>query len=161
MDMLVNLLNLPDVRKDEKKIFDEFSIAVRRPVTPDLYRVLEYVEKESGLSAKGEAAVAFSHRPVSMYIATLYDEIVGYACYDATFPSFFGPTEVREDYRGKGVGKILLVKALEGLRDIGYVYGFIGDVGPVDFYRKCVGAIEIPGSTPAGYKDMLSYNKSG
>ena len=161
MDMLINLLHLPSVSEDEKRIYNELNIVIRRPVTHDMYSVIDYVEKNTGLSAEGETAVAFSHRPVSIYIATLFDEIVGYACYDATSPSFFGPTEIEENCRGRGVGRVLLVKALEGLRDMGYIYAFIGDVGQVDFYKKCVGAIEIPDSTPSVYKDMLSYNRRG
>lgn len=158
MDMLVNLLNLPDVTEIEEKLKEE-NIVIRRAITPDMYRVLEFIEKNSGLSAKGEATVCFSHQPVTLYIATYYDKIVGYACYEATFRSFFGPTCVLDEYQGKKIGKLLLVKALEGLRDMGYIYAAIGCVGPVEFYKKCVGAIEIPNSTPGGYKDFLALCK--
>ncbi len=49
-----------------------------------------------------------------------------------------------EAARGTGLGKGLLFKALESLRDIGYAYGVIGGVGPREFYEKNCGAIEIP-----------------
>ncbi len=159
MDMLVNLLDLPSISEDEKRLRDEENVVIRRAVTPDMYRVLDFIEKNSTLSAKGEATVAFSHQPVTLYIATYYDEIVGYACYEATFRSFFGPLRVRDDWQKKGIGRLLLIKALEGLRDMGYIYGVIGFVGPAGFYRKTVGAVEIPGSTPGGYRDMLSLNR--
>jgi hypothetical protein len=42
-----------------------------------------------------------------------------------------------------------------GLYEMGYVYGIIGGVGPVEFYRKTVGAIEIPESAPGIYVNML------
>jgi hypothetical protein len=37
----------------------------------------------------------------------------------------------------------------------GYGYAIIGDVGPAEFYRKTVGAVEIPDSTPGIYKGMV------
>lgn len=159
MDMLVNLLDLPVISEDEKKLRETENVVIRRAMAPDMYRVLDFIERNSTLSAKGEATVAFSHQPVTLFIATYYDEIVGYACYEATFRSFFGPLRVRDEWQRKGIGRILLVKALEGLRDMGYVYGIIGFVGPVDFYRRTVGAVEIPDSTPGGYRDMLSLNR--
>ena len=68
---------------------------------------------------------------------------------------FFGPTGVTESARGTGIGKALLFKSLEALRDIGYAYAFIGGVGPREFYEKVCGAIEIPGSDPGIYGDIL------
>jgi predicted N-acetyltransferase YhbS len=62
---------------------------------------------------------------------------------------------VREDMRGRGIGKALLLACLWGLREMGYVYGIIGGVGPVKFYQHTVGAIEIPDSTPGIYEDRL------
>jgi hypothetical protein len=35
------------------------------------------------------------------------------------------------------------------------VYGIIGGVGPVEFYRKTVGAVKIEGSTPGIYRNIL------
>ena len=60
-----------------------------------------------------------------------------------------------ESARGLGLGKALLFKALEGLREIGYAYAIIGGVGPRDFYAKVCGAVEIPGSDPGTYADLL------
>jgi hypothetical protein len=38
---------------------------------------------------------------------------------------------------------------------MGYAYAIIGGAGPVDFYQKTVGAIEIEGSVPGIYRDRL------
>jgi predicted N-acetyltransferase YhbS len=54
-----------------------------------------------------------------------------------------------------GLGKALLFKSLEALRDLGYAYAIIGGVGPKEFYAKACGAIEIPGSDPGIYTDLL------
>ena len=49
---------------------------------------------------------------------------------------------------------------MHAMFEMGYVYGIIGGVGPVEFYRKTVGAIEIPDSTPGIYTDILRAKKS-
>jgi hypothetical protein len=57
--------------------------------------------------------------------------------------------------RGAGIGKALLLASLVGLRELGYVYGIIGRAGPIAFYQEFVGAVEIPGSDPGIYTDLL------
>jgi predicted N-acetyltransferase YhbS len=68
---------------------------------------------------------------------------------------FFGPTGVAESARGLGIGKALLMLSLEALRESGHAYAIIGGVGPREFYAKACGAIEIPGSDPGVYGDLL------
>jgi hypothetical protein len=53
------------------------------------------------------------------------------------------------------LGKALLMKSLEALREDGYAYAIIGGVGPREFYANACGAIEIPGSDPGIYADLL------
>jgi predicted N-acetyltransferase YhbS len=60
-----------------------------------------------------------------------------------------------ESARKLGLGKALLMRSLEALRESGYAYAIIGGVGPKEFYEKNCGAIEIPGSDPGTYKDLL------
>ncbi|NLZ68753.1 MAG: GNAT family N-acetyltransferase [Spirochaetales bacterium] len=158
-DMLVNLMTLPSCDELCLKLEKEENVVIRRGFVPDMYRVLEFVEKNSGLSAKGECAVCFAKQPTTCFIATRYDEILGYACFDATTRDYFGPTRVLETERGKGIGKALLIRSLEAMKEMGYVYAVIGFVGPAAFYEKSVGAFMIPNSYPGPYKDMLSLNK--
>jgi predicted N-acetyltransferase YhbS len=68
---------------------------------------------------------------------------------------YFGPTGVAESARGMGLGKALLFKALEALREEGYAYAVIGGVGPREFYEQACGAVEIPGSDPGIFGDLL------
>jgi hypothetical protein len=42
------------------------------------------------------------------------------------------------------------------MREAGYAYAIVGGAGPVEFYRKRLDALEIPGSVPGFYRDMLS-----
>ena len=134
-DMLVNLLALPKNDDAEATLARE-GIVVRRAMAPDKLRIIPFVQELSTVSAAGECDVCFSHTPISAFIATDGAKVIGYACYNATAPDFFGPTAVDPAYRGKGVGKALLIRALRALYDEGYVYAIIGGVGPIPFYEK-------------------------
>lgn len=155
MDMLVDLLKLPP----EQAL--PAGIRIRRAMAPDKQRVLAWVQEHSGSGAVGECDVCFAHTPISCYLVTRGAEILGYACYNATAPDFFGPTRVLDSEQGQGLGRALLLRSLYALRDEGYAYAIIGGVGPVAFYEKCVGATVIPNSTPGIYRDFLGAIEKG
>lgn len=152
-DMLVRLLDLPPLPSPPA------GVQIRRALAPDKLRIVDWVKAHSGPSAAGECDVCFAHSPVSCFIATRGAEIIGYACYDATAPDFFGPTRVLDSEQGQGTGKALLLHCLHAMAAEGYVYGIIGGVGPAAFYEKTVGATMIPHSTPGIYKDFLGGMK--
>lgn len=153
-DMLVKLYELPECQEAQKKL-EAQGILIRRPIAPEKTAIVSWVREHFGDYWASECDVAFSRTPVTCYVATKEKEILGFACYDVTCKSFFGPTGVDESTRGLGIGKVLLIKSMEGLRELGYGYGIIGDAGPVDFYKKLLGAIPIEGSTPGIYKGMI------
>lgn len=153
MDMLVKLYALPEGA--ETAVPHDEGVVIRRAMAPDMLRVVDFVKTLSGVSAAGECTVCFQGHPITCYIATRGKEIVGYACYNATAPDFFGPTAVLPEERGRGIGRALLLRSLVSLREMGYGYAIIGGVAPKAFYEKTVGAMLIPDSTPALYKDFL------
>jgi GNAT superfamily N-acetyltransferase len=130
-------------------------IGVRRAQPFEIAPVRSFIENNFSLAWADEISVGFSNKPVSVFIATAEKEIVGFAGYECTRRSFFGPTGVVESMQGRGIGKALLFASLSGLRELGYVYGIIGRAGPVEFYEKAVGAIVIPDSDPGIYTDLL------
>ena len=69
--------------------------------------------------------------------------------------NFFGPTGTKESERGKGIGKVLLVKSLLSLKEMGYGYAIIGGVGPEDYYKKVVDAKTIEGSEISIYENLI------
>lgn len=153
-DMLVKLYTLPDYRGEiECLARDGITIRRAQPYESSLVRKFA-LENFSDVWAD-EVMIAFSHQPITCYIATHEKRIVGFGCYETTCRAFFGPTGVLESYRGKGIGKALLLACMHGLRELGYAYAIIGGAGPVHFYEKCVGAEVIPGSVPGIYTDML------
>lgn len=154
-DLLVNLLKLPPVGPESNNAFN-----VRRAQPFELTRVREFIERSfDSVAWADEVSVGFSNKPVSVFIATIDGEIVGFAAYECTRRGFFGPTGVLDEMRGRGIGQALLLACLRCLQEMGYVYAIIGAVGPVRFYQKTVGAIVIPDSEPGIYTDLLNPAK--
>jgi GNAT superfamily N-acetyltransferase len=149
-DLLVNLLKLPPPETAEARGFN-----VRRAQPFELTPVRQFVAENFSTAWADEVSVGFARQPISVYIATIDRELVGFAAYECTRRGFFGPTGVIQSARGKGIGKDLLFAALWSLRELGYVYAVIGAAGPVRFYQKTVGAIIIPDSEPGIYTDSL------
>lgn len=154
IDMLVNLYELPDSSELYQKL-DEQGIILRRANAYERHIVADWVAEHFSPKWVSEVKVAFSRQPITCFIATRNKEILGFACIETTAKGFYGPTGVSESARGTGIGKALLFRSMEALRDSGYVYGVIGGVGPREFYEKTIGATEIPNSDPGVYRDIL------
>jgi predicted N-acetyltransferase YhbS len=150
-DLLVNLLKLPNPEPPADQ-----AITIRRAQPFELTQVTNFITTNFSGAWADETSVGFANKPVSVFIATIERRIVGFAAYECTRRSFFGPTGVAESARGRGIGKALLLASLHGLREMGYAYAIIGGVGPIEFYQKTVGAIVIPDSSPGIYDDLLN-----
>lgn len=153
-DMLVHLLKLPPLDPILEAMRAE-GIVIRRANSFEYTPIREFILTHFSSGWADEITPCYSRQPVSLYIAIREGKVVGFGAYEATRRTFFGPTGVAEAERGKGIGKALLIACLHGLREIGYPYGIIGGAGPVEFYKKTVGAIVIEDSVPGVYADML------
>jgi len=154
IDMLVRLYDLPDATLLYQEVAEK-GVTLRRARAFEKHTVVAFTQEHFSPKWVSEVEVALSRQPITCFIATREKQIIGFACYDTTMRGFFGPTGVAETARGLGLGKALLFKALEGIRDLGHAYAIIGGVGPKEFYAKNCGAIEIPGSDPGTYTDLL------
>lgn len=158
-DMLVQLFKLPPLQPEIDKMNAQ-GITIRRPIGPENYAVIEWIKKYFPNSLwAAEAENAFFNCPKTIYIALREtekgSEMLGFACWDATVKNFFGPTGVKENERGKGIGRALLLACLHGMREDGYAYGIIGSPGPIEFYRKNCGGVMIEDSGESVYKGMF------
>jgi GNAT superfamily N-acetyltransferase len=153
-DMLVNLLKLPPLEPLIANLSEQ-GVNIRRAQPFEITPVRDFIETNFSVSWADEISIGFANKPVSVCIATRAGRVIGFAGYECTRKAFFGPTGVVESERGRGIGKALLVASLWGLRKLGYVYGIIGGVGPIEFYREAVGAFVIPDSEPGIYTDLL------
>jgi predicted GNAT family acetyltransferase len=152
-DMLVRLYSLPDAAPYYRRV-EQAAIAVRRAEPWDRLRMREFARTHFPELWGVEADRAYSNTPISCYLATRNGEIVGFAAYEVTRRGYFGPTGVREDLRGDGVGSALLFRCLQSMYEMGYAYAVIGGVGPAEFYEKVCRAFVIPGSETGIYGSL-------
>lgn len=152
--MLVRLYDLPEV-STRVEALRRAGIEVRRALAPERHVVVSWVRQHFGDGWASETEVSFGRLPISCFRAQRRQEVLGFACYDATAKAFFGPTGVLERERKQGIGTALLLVTLHAMAADGYAYAIIGAAGPADFYVRAVGAVTIPGSAPGIYANLL------
>ena len=154
VDMLVRLYQLPE-GAPLRTVLAEQGVNVRLCRPFEMHAVEQWIARTFSTRWVSEYQVAMAHQPAGCVIATRNRQVVGFACYDATARGFIGPMGVDPELRMGGVGKALLVTALEQMRAMGYAYAIIGGTGPQEFYARTVGATVIEGSDPGFYADIL------
>jgi len=153
-DLLVKLYDLPASAPAREKLYAA-GVEIKRAIGPERRAVTDWVLTKFSKCWASEADCAFSQSPATCFVAVKAGKPVGFACYDTTSRGFFGPIGVDETERTGGIGKALLLRTLEAMRDAGYGYAIVGWAGPVDFFKKAVGAVVIEGSEPGVYKNLL------
>ena len=154
VEMLVRLYALPEGAPLRRKL-EEKGVLIRTCRPYEMHAVQEWIARTFSTRWVSEFTAAMSHQPVGCIIATRNREVLGFACFDATMRGFIGPMGVDPSLRMGGVGKALLVTALEQMKVLGYGYAVIGGTGPQEFYSRTVGATVIEGSDPGIYADIL------
>lgn len=155
MDLLVKLYDV--ISLNENEFLKDKDIIIKRPIGPEKNAIVMWVRKNFSEGWASECDVALSKTPPTCFIAIKNNEIIGFACYDATVKNFFGPVGVMENFRKSGVGRALIIKTLKQMFYDGYAYAIIGWAGPVDFFKKTVGAIEIEGSDKSIYSNLIKF----
>ncbi len=99
--------------------------------------VLHFIEQNFGSIWRFEAS-----RAVSLFAAEEDSQIAAFAAIDANNRGlgFFGPTGVAKAFRGRGLGRRLLLASLADLRRLGYHRAVIPWTDAIEFYRKSSGA---------------------
>lgn len=154
VDMLVRLYALPS-GEAPRLALQEQGVQIRSCRPYEMHAVEAWIARTFSTRWVSEFQVAMSHQPCGCIIATRQREVIGFACFDATARGFIGPMGVDPAVRMGGVGKALLITALEQMKALGYAYAIIGGTGPQDFYARTVGATVIEGSDPGIYADIL------
>jgi len=156
--MLVKLYDKEFTSK--KEFLATKGITIKRASIVDKKEILQFVEEN--FEAKcwvDETEYALFNNPISCLIAVKNKEIIGFACYDVAAKGFFGPTGVKENHRGQGIGEELLIRTLNSLKEAGYAYAIIGWSGANAFYEKTVNAIVIEDSEPnkSVFRNLISH----
>ncbi len=150
-DLLVPLYDLPAAPEQE-------GLWVGKPLSQQAPSVLSFIEDNFSSGWKAEAGTAFGSVPPTLIVAVdkVSGSLAGFCCWDCTAKGFLGPIGVHGNFRGKGVGKAVVIAALLSMREAGYGYAVIGAAGPVEFFQSICDARVIEGSTPGIYGNPLT-----
>ena len=154
-DMLIKLYQIEDDWRflaEQKKL----GITIRKPIGPEKHTIVNWVSDQFGAGWASETDVAISNKPQTCFVAVKDTVIIGFACYDATGLGFFGPIGVEKSNRYRATGKALMTACLLDMKLKGYGYAVVGAVEATEYYKKTVGAWEIPDSSPGIYKTRVT-----
>jgi GNAT superfamily N-acetyltransferase len=159
-DMLVRLYALPEGSSYLQRCAMN-GVNIRRLDAWDHAPLLRFVREHFSEEWASEADFAFAgSHPITGFAAVREGSIVGFGVYETSRRGFFGPTGVREDLRGNGIGAALLLECLVSMRDMGYGYAVIGGVGPAEFYTRVCGATVIEGSEASVYASLYAERRA-
>ena len=136
----LNNRNWSDSKKIEQLKADK--IEVYRVTPEDKQELMEFVEAEWKLW-QYELEMAYKNKPIGIHIAKLNGKIRAFSAHSANNKGmpWFGPMGTHPDLRGKGMGRVLLYRCLEDLKNKGYKTAIIPWVGPIDFYSHHTDAV--------------------
>jgi len=151
-DLLVPLYGLRDVLVPHCH-------EIRRPMASEGTLLQEWVSRSFGEGWASEILPGLSRTPPTVMLAVESGAMspAGFCAWDCTALGFLGPVGVLESSRGDGIGGALVLSVLHEMARQGYGYAVIGGVGPVRFFQKVCGAVEIQGSTPGIYGKRLRW----
>ena len=168
-DMLVKLYELPDYYPIQQDLLGQ-GIEIRRPFPSEKRVLIPWISRHFQEIWAAECAANLDRDPINCFIAIEKQQVpepdedpynlppeklLGFACFDVAKKGMFGPVAVLEPFRGKGIGKGLLLASLHAMKEQNYAYAVIWWVGPAEFYTRTVGAVPIEGSAPGFYRGPL------
>src|SRR5215831_18324212 len=95
-DLLVNLLKVPPLQPLLDQL-NQTGITIRRAQPFEITIVREVIARNFSVGWADEISVGFANKPVTVFIATRDSQVIGFAGYECTRRSFFGPTGVAPD----------------------------------------------------------------
>lgn len=115
-------------------------ITVRRAEPADLPALAAFARDTFGGAWDAELAGSLGRPGAGAHLAERDGEILGFAAYGSSRPSWFGPMGTAPAAEGSGIGGVLLRRCLRDQAEAGLPAAQIGWVGPVPFYAGAAGA---------------------
>ncbi len=140
VDMQVDLAHGDLGHAEVQRGLESQGIRVSRGSRQDVVHMAEFATVHFSEAWREEVLASGNSTPPRLYVARRKQKPVGFAAYGVVGHAHFGPIGTHPDYRGRGIGTVLLKKCLIALRDEGYGLAKIGWAGPVDYYARTVGA---------------------
>jgi len=115
---------LPDYGDIVERLAGE-GITFHRPALAEKAEVQQWLLETFGEGWSYETGLAFREGKVTVWIARAEGRICGFAASNATGRDYFGPIGVSEEFRRKGIGRVLLVKCLRDMQEDGRASAWI------------------------------------
>lgn len=134
-NMIVNLNESDwDTAKEEKSLLNH-GIEIKRAKVHEKQNVIDFVKDGWALWIH-EIEAAFINDPPSIHVSYLRGEIKAFSVHNANNrgTGWFGPMGTHPDLRGKGIGRILLLRCLKDIKLMGQKKAIIPWVDHIDFY---------------------------
>lgn len=140
-NLRVDLGRAFDGAEAERQLAEQ-GIDIRRARAADAGRLDAFFAVHFGADWRCEAGLALHRDPPALHLALRGDRIIGFSAHSTQNREwgFFGPMGTAPEARGAGVGRVLLWRCLNDLRDAGHASAIIPWVGPVPFYERWSGA---------------------
>jgi mycothiol synthase len=116
-------------------------IFIQRAKNEDLPLVLELLNQYFDHWIP-EVKIAFENNPISLHIAQNLGKVIAFSAYDTNNlnTGWFGPMGTDPECRGKGIGRVLLKRCLNDIKNQGHNKAIIPWEGPISFYLHHVNA---------------------
>ena len=126
----------------EARLSAKFDVHLKVAEKGDLDATLQFV-RQTFPAWTDEVLEAFKADPPTIHIAVHNGEVIGFSAYETNNKGtgWFGPMGVSTNWRGHGIGRLLLLRCLISMREMGFRKAIIAWVGPIRFYFKTVGAV--------------------
>ncbi|MEU1585823.1 GNAT family N-acetyltransferase [Micromonospora sp. NPDC005710] len=118
----------------------EQGVTVRRAEPTDLPALTAFARSTFGGAWDGELTGSVGRADAGCHLAERDGEVLGFAAYGSSRPSWFGPMGTAPAAEGSGIGGVLLRRCLRDQQAAGLSQAQIGWVGPVPFYSGSAGA---------------------
>ncbi|MFY1674877.1 GNAT family N-acetyltransferase [Plantactinospora sp. WMMB334] len=124
----------------------EQGVTVRRAEPADVAMLTRFARSTFGGSWDAELLHSIGREGAGCHLAVRTatadgtPELLGFAAYGSSRPSWFGPMGTAPAAQGMGIGGVLLRRCLRDQRAAGHLRAEIGWVGPVPFYAASADA---------------------
>lgn len=138
-----------DTRADEERLAGE-GVVIRRATAEDASLLDAFFAAQFGADWRYEAQLALERDPPALHLAvagatagaepqdTCGSRLIAFSAHSTQNREwgFFGPMGTTPAARGRGIGRVLLLRCLNDLRAAGHQAAVIPWVGPIAFYHR-------------------------
>jgi len=123
---------------DLEAILKTKGIIVRRAQTNDERLIMEFFQRFFGEGWLAEVLLGMKQRPPAVHLAIKDNAVLGFAAHSTMNREWgnFGPMGTAEEARGLGIGRVLLFRCMNDLKNAGFDSVVIPWVGPYRYYSR-------------------------